>query len=72
MSLLGRTEGMLVDPIYTAKGLSGLLSDVRAGRYATDDTVVFWHTGGLPALFAHPDEVVAAGQFRGPGPVEGP
>jgi L-cysteate sulfo-lyase len=48
--LLARTEGLLVDPVYTAKGLAGLIALVRSG--AVDGRrVVFWHGGGLPALF---------------------
>lgn len=65
MGLLGRTEGVLLDPVYTSKGFSGLLADCRAGRWNADDTVVFLHTGGLPALFAHPDAVLAAGGADG-------
>ncbi len=60
MALLGRTEGILLDPVYTSKGFSGLLADVRAGRWGTEDTVIFWHTGGLPALFAQPEAVLEA------------
>jgi 1-aminocyclopropane-1-carboxylate deaminase/D-cysteine desulfhydrase-like pyridoxal-dependent ACC family enzyme len=48
--LLARTEGILVDPIYTAKALAGLVRRVREGR-ADGRTVVFWHAGGLPGLF---------------------
>lgn len=49
-SLLARTEGVLVDPVYTAKGLAGLIGLVRAG--ALDGRrAIFWHGGGLPALF---------------------
>lgn len=48
--LLATTEGLLVDPIYTAKGLAGLIELVRSG--ALDGRrVIFWHGGGLPALF---------------------
>jgi 1-aminocyclopropane-1-carboxylate deaminase/D-cysteine desulfhydrase-like pyridoxal-dependent ACC family enzyme len=48
--LLARTEGILVDPVYTAKALAGLTDLVRSG--AVDGRrVVFWHGGGLPALF---------------------
>ncbi len=48
--LLARTEGLLVDPVYTAKALAGLVALVRSG--ALDGRhVVFWHGGGLPALF---------------------
>lgn len=47
--LLARTEGVLVDPIYTAKALAGLVAGVRDGRLR--GRVVFWHAGGTPALF---------------------
>ena len=47
--LLARTEGILVDPIYTAKALAGLVARVRAGRLR--GPVVFWHAGGTPGLF---------------------
>jgi len=47
--LLARTEGILVDPIYTAKALAGLIARVRDGRLS--GPVVFWHAGGLPGLF---------------------
>jgi 1-aminocyclopropane-1-carboxylate deaminase/D-cysteine desulfhydrase-like pyridoxal-dependent ACC family enzyme len=48
--VLARTEGILVDPIYTAKALAGLVDGVRAGRFDRL-TIVFWHAGGLPGLF---------------------
>ena len=47
--LLARTEGILVDPIYTAKALAGLITRVRDGRLS--GTVVFWHAGGTPGIF---------------------
>jgi len=47
--LLARTEGILVDPIYTAKALAGLVAGVRSGRLT--GSVVFWHAGGTPGLF---------------------
>ncbi len=47
--LLARSEGILVDPIYTAKALAGLIARVRDGRLA--GPVVFWHAGGTPGLF---------------------
>ena len=55
------TEGLILDPVYTAKALGGLIGEVEAGRVKRDDLVVFVHTGGTPALFAdqalfwHPD-----------------
>jgi 1-aminocyclopropane-1-carboxylate deaminase/D-cysteine desulfhydrase-like pyridoxal-dependent ACC family enzyme len=48
--LLARTEGVLVDPIYTAKALAALVAAVRAGRW-DGGRVVFWHAGGTPGLF---------------------
>ena len=48
--LLARTEGILVDPIYTAKAMAALLDGVRAGRW-DGRRVVFWHAGGTPGLF---------------------
>ena len=48
--LLARTEGILVDPIYTAKGLAGLIERVRSGAL-DGHRVVFWHAGGTPGLF---------------------
>ena len=48
-ALLARTEGILVDPIYTAKALAGLVARVRDGRVR--GPVVFWHAGGTPGLF---------------------
>jgi 1-aminocyclopropane-1-carboxylate deaminase/D-cysteine desulfhydrase-like pyridoxal-dependent ACC family enzyme len=47
--LLARTEGILVDPIYTAKALAGLVARVRHGRLS--GPVVFWHAGGTPGIF---------------------
>ena len=51
IELLARTEGIFVDPVYTGKALAGLIAEVRAGRYAESDDVIFVHTGGLPGLF---------------------
>jgi D-cysteine desulfhydrase len=53
--LLARTQGILVDPIYTAKALAGLIRRVRAGRM-DGQRVVFWHAGGLPGLFEPLDD----------------
>lgn len=51
--LLARTEGILLDPVYTGRAMAGLLDLIRKGQFGGDQTVVFWHTGGLPALFAY-------------------
>jgi 1-aminocyclopropane-1-carboxylate deaminase/D-cysteine desulfhydrase-like pyridoxal-dependent ACC family enzyme len=58
--LAARTEGLILDPIYTGKAMAGLIDHVRSGRLTQHDTVVFIHTGGLPALFAFKDDVLRA------------
>lgn len=50
--VLARLEGILLDPVYTGKAMAGLVAWVREGRLRPAETVVFWHTGGAPALFA--------------------
>ncbi|MBC8117782.1 MAG: D-cysteine desulfhydrase family protein [Candidatus Saccharimonas sp.] len=52
MTLLARTEGILVEPVYTAKALAGLIDHIRQDRFRAEDNVVFLHTGGTPAIFA--------------------
>jgi 1-aminocyclopropane-1-carboxylate deaminase/D-cysteine desulfhydrase-like pyridoxal-dependent ACC family enzyme len=59
LKLLATTEAILVDPTYTAKALGGLIADVRAGRYRAGSTIVFIHTGGVPAVFADPSSVLS-------------
>ena len=49
--LFARTEGIILDPIYTGKAAAGLIAHVREGRFKADDVVVFVHTGGTPAIF---------------------
>ncbi len=51
--LVARTEGILLDPVYTGKAMAGLIDMVRSGQFTPDQTVVFWHTGGQPTLFAY-------------------
>lgn len=53
VTMLARTEGILADPVYTGKGLAGLLAMVRAGRFAPDEDVIFVHTGGAAGLFGY-------------------
>ena len=53
--LFAETEALALDPVYTAKAAAALVAGCRAGRWGRDDVVVFWHTGGLPALFAYAD-----------------
>src|SRR5262249_33885267 len=58
MALLARTEGILLDPVYTAKAMAGLIDDIRKNRLVASDPAVFIHTGGTPAVFAYRDEVM--------------
>ena len=52
-------EGLVLDPVYSGKAMAGLIDLVRQGRFASDATVVFIHTGGTPAVFAYEDAVLA-------------
>ncbi|MEO7054216.1 MAG: D-cysteine desulfhydrase family protein [Rhizomicrobium sp.] len=53
IKLAGALEGLVLDPVYTGKGLAGLIALVRAGRWHTSEHIIFLHTGGSPALFAY-------------------
>lgn len=50
--LAARTEGLILDPVYTGKAMAGLIAARRTGRIGPDTPTVFLHTGGMPALFA--------------------
>jgi D-cysteine desulfhydrase family pyridoxal phosphate-dependent enzyme len=54
INLLARQEGLLLDPVYTGRAAAGLIDLIRSGFFTADQNVLFWHTGGTPALFAHP------------------
>jgi L-cysteate sulfo-lyase len=51
IELLARTEAILLDPVYTSKAFAALLNHVRSAEIPPDETIVFLHTGGMPALF---------------------
>jgi len=55
--LAGRLEALTLDPVYSGKGLAGLIALIGEGRWTADDDLVFVHTGGAPALFAYRDVV---------------
>ncbi len=46
-------EGLVLDPVYSGKGMAGLIALIRSGRWTADQDIVFIHTGGAPALFAY-------------------
>ncbi len=50
--LFARHEGILLDPVYTGRAAGGLIDLVRNGTFRTDERVLFWNTGGQPALFS--------------------
>ena len=55
IKLSAHLEALVLDPVYSGKGMAGLIALVKQGRWSTDDHVVFIHTGGGPALFAYLD-----------------
>lgn len=59
ISTLARHEGILLDPVYSGKGMAGLIGQVESGQITADGDVVFLHTGGAVSLFAYEDQFVA-------------
>lgn len=57
ITMLARTEGILVDPVYSGRALAGLISLVRKGAFRESDRVLFWHTGGESALHAYAADI---------------
>lgn len=60
IALTARQEGILLDPVYSGKGMAGLIGMVRDGFFKTTDNVLFLHTGGSTALFAYEDQILAS------------
>lgn len=57
IAMTAHTEGILVDPVYTGRAMGGLIDMIRIGKIKKTDSVLFWHTGGAPALFAYANEL---------------
>jgi len=53
VTLLARTEGILLDPVYTGKAMAGLIDLVRKGHFGREEKILFLHTGGSPALYVY-------------------
>ena len=53
VELFARLEGIVLDPVYAGKGAAGLIGLVRQGRLSKEETILFLHTGGTPALYAY-------------------
>jgi len=58
--LVARQEGLLLDPVYTGRAMSGLIDMIGRGEFTRKETVLFWHTGGTPALFAYADQLLGS------------
>jgi L-cysteate sulfo-lyase len=65
MHLAGRTEGIVLDPIYTGRAMAALVAAIEDGRITSGVKTVFLHTGGMPGLFGYPDAVSRAEQGLG-------
>ena len=57
IALTAQTEGILLDPVYTGRAMGGLIDMIRTGKIKETDRVLFWHTGGAPALFAYSSDL---------------
>lgn len=57
IDLAGKLEGLLLDPVYTGKAMSGLIGMIREGRFPRDSNIVFMHTGGIPGVFAYREDL---------------
>jgi L-cysteate sulfo-lyase len=55
VTMMARQEAILMDPVYSGKGLAGLIDYIRKGYFKKTDNVVFLHTGGSAALFGYLD-----------------
>jgi D-cysteine desulfhydrase family pyridoxal phosphate-dependent enzyme len=53
-----RCEGIMVDPVYTGRAAAGMIDLIRRGVIGREETILFWHTGGIPALWAYVDQLV--------------
>jgi len=54
---LARSEGIVLDPVYAGRAFGALVDLIRKGTFKREETVLFWHTGGAPALFAYAKEL---------------
>jgi 1-aminocyclopropane-1-carboxylate deaminase/D-cysteine desulfhydrase-like pyridoxal-dependent ACC family enzyme len=59
ISLFAGLEGVLLDPVYTGRAAGGMIDLIRRRVIGPDETILFWHTGGTPALWAYERELLA-------------
>ncbi len=57
ITLTARSEGLLLDPVYTGRAMGALIDLIHHKRFSRGETVLFWHTGGPPALFGYAEEL---------------
>jgi D-cysteine desulfhydrase family pyridoxal phosphate-dependent enzyme len=57
IELFASTEGILLDPVYTGRAAGGMVDRIRKGEFGPEERILFWHTGGTPALFAYAEEL---------------
>ena len=65
VKLFAKYEGLLLDPVYTGRAAAGMIDLIRKGYFEKEETVLFWHTGGQPALFADKYSSLLQGTFLG-------
>jgi D-cysteine desulfhydrase len=65
MLLFARREGILLDPVYTARAAGGMLEMIRGGEIGASESILFWHTGGTPAVWAYAKEILKDSQISG-------
>ena len=58
MQLVAQKEGFFLDPVYSGKGMAGLIDLIRKGKFKPEDTVIYLHTGGFPTIFAYNKEII--------------
>lgn len=62
ISVTAAREGILLDPVYTGRAMGALLAMIRGGEIRSAEHILFWHTGGAPALFAYGADLLNAGK----------
>lgn len=60
MKLVAQTEGFFLDPVYTGPTMAGLIDLMKKGIFTLEDTIVFFHTGGFPAVFTYDKEIISS------------
>ncbi len=58
VKLVAQTEGIFLEPLYTGRAMAALIDQIREGKIKREDTVIFYHSGGMPALYSHNVEEV--------------